>query len=56
MDTIWGFGFQVSGVRSENTRAGLTPDTWMPVSNFHAIPRYLKVHSHFIKLNDEVCI
>jgi len=25
-----------------------------PVSNFHAIPRHIKVHSHFFKLNDEV--
>ena len=25
------------------------------MSNFHAIPRHIKVLSHFVKLNDEVC-
>ncbi len=25
------------------------------MSNFHAIPRQLKSHSYFSKLNDEVC-
>jgi len=31
-----------------------TTDTWVPVSNFHAIPGQKKYHSHFSKLNDEV--
>jgi hypothetical protein len=26
------------------------------MSNFHAIPRRTKVHSHYFKLNDEVWI
>jgi hypothetical protein len=28
----------------------------VPVSNFHAIPRQLKCHSHFSKLNDDIWI
>jgi hypothetical protein len=33
-----------------------TPETWVPVFNFYAIPRKLRSHSYFSKLNGEVWI
>ena len=35
--------------------AGLSPDTLVPMSNFHAISQQLGYHSHFSKLNDDIC-
>ena len=51
-----GFRFRVSGFRLALAFSLLTPDTWVPVSNFHAISRQLKSHSYFSELNDEVWI
>jgi hypothetical protein len=48
----------VSGQLSRFTpdTRNLKPETLVPMSNFHAIPRQLGCHGHFSKLNDEVCI
>jgi len=54
-ETFSDHGFRVSGFRPALSFSLLTPDTSVPVSNFHAIPRQLKSHSYFSKLNDEVC-
>ena len=49
-----GFRFRVSGQLSCFHSWHLTPETLVPMSNFHAIPRLLGYHSHFPKLNNEV--
>jgi hypothetical protein len=53
-ETFSEHGFQVSGVRLALAYSLLTPETWVPMSNFHAIPRQIEKHSKFYKLNDEV--
>jgi len=49
-----GFRFRVSGVRPALTFSLLTPETLVPMSNFHAIPQQLGCHSHLSKLNDDI--
>jgi hypothetical protein len=53
-ETFSEHGFQVSGVRLALAYSLLTPETWVTMSNFHAIPLQLGCPSHFSKLNDEV--